>query len=86
VKSGLSDADSSDPSALVPLVHEIDWLKEKDADNTDPHVHVTWVKKIRRLDEQSDSRWNLIHHLDEPDGVCLMSPVVVRPRSRVGLP
>ena len=35
-----------DPSGLVPLVNKIGWLREASAKTTDPHVLVTWVKKI----------------------------------------
>ena len=35
-----------DPSGLVPLVNKVGWLREASAKTTDPHVLVTWVKKI----------------------------------------
>ena len=35
-----------DPSGLVPLVSKVRWLRQASAKTTDPHVLVTWVKKI----------------------------------------
>ena len=35
-----------DPSGLVPLVSKVGWLRQESAKTTDPHVLVTWVKKI----------------------------------------
>ena len=35
-----------DPSGLVPLVNKVGWLRQASAKTTDPHVLVTWVKKI----------------------------------------
>ncbi len=35
-----------DPSGLVPLVNTVGWLRQTSAKTTDPHVLVTWVKKI----------------------------------------
>ena len=36
----------TDSSGLVPLVNKVGWLRQADVKTTDPHVLVTWVKKI----------------------------------------
>ena len=59
-----------DPSGLVPLVNKVGWLRQASAKTTDPHVLVTWVKKIGGHAKLA----NLIHRPDEPDGVSMRTP------------
>ena len=69
-----------DPSGLVPLVNQVGRLRQASAETTDPHVLVTWVKKIGGHAQLG----NLIHRPGKPAGVCdahSVSVVAFQPRS-----
>ena len=72
-----------DPSGLVPLVNKVGWLRQESAKTTDPHVLVTWVKKVgghAQAGESHSPSGRAGRGLDEHS----VSVVAFQPRSPAG--